>query len=246
MAEQESIVAFTLARYPVQVSALELAHLGLDRWSLEHTAGLRFWRLLGVGKGRAFGPQPDLRRYALFTVWDSYAALRQFERGSPIMQRIQRRAEEVWTVHMLPVRWHGKWGGRDPFSDIAPASPPTVGPWVILTRATLYPTKVRTFLKAVPAVSAHLLQQSGLLNSVGVGEVPLLYQATLSVWRSLPALTSFAYGPGPHIEVVRRTRRERWYREELFARFRPVASSGTWDGVDPLAESGLMHDGENL
>jgi hypothetical protein len=244
IAEQEPTVAFTLARYPRRVSVLELAHLALDRWPLSHTAGLRFWRLLGVGKGRAFGPHADLQRYALFTVWDSSAALRQFEIDSPIMQRIRRRAEEAWTVHMLPVRWHGKWGGRDPFSGMIPAPPPTPGPWIILTRATLYAAKVRTFLNAVPAVSADLLQQAELVNSVGVGEMPLLYQATLSVWRSLPAITSFAYGPAPHIEVVRRTHREHWYREELFARFRPVASSGTWDGVDPLASVRSWQDQE--
>ena len=135
---------------------------------------------------------------------------------------------------MLPVRWHGAWGGRDPFAGITPASAPDPGPWIILTRATLYPNKVKAFLQAVPAVAEQLLQQPDYINSVGVGEIPLLRQATLSIWKTLPPITTFAYGSTPHKDVIRRTRQERWYSEELFARFRLVESYGTWDGSDPL------------
>ncbi|GAC1354000.1 MAG: hypothetical protein NVS4B11_30060 [Ktedonobacteraceae bacterium] len=235
IAEDEPIVAFTLARYPKRASIVALTHLGLDRLPLALTAGLRFWRLLGVGKGRAFDPHADLQRYAMFTVWDSYTALKRFERDSAVMRRIHQRAEEVWTVYMYPVRWHGRWGGRDPLVGMTPVEPPESGPWVILTRATLNLTKRRTFLDAVPTVAEQLLQQPDYINSVGVGESPFLHQATISLWRTLPSVTAFAYGSAPHIDVVRRTRSEHWYREELFARFRPIATTGTWDGVDPLA-----------
>lgn len=236
--EQEPIVAFTLARYPqrARVNMRALAHLGLDRWPLSRTPGLRFWRLLGVGQGRSFNPRADLQRYAMFTVWSSFSAFKTFEAESEVMRRTRGSAEEVWTVCMRPVRWHGAWGGRDPFAAMPPVAPPDPGPWVILTRATLYLGKIRPFLQAVPTVSTHLLQQPELITSVGVGELPLLYQATLSIWRSLPAVTSFAYGSAPHSEVVRRTRRERWYKEELFARFRPLAAHGSWDGVNPLTD----------
>lgn len=236
IAENEPIVSFMLARFPTHASLIALSHLVLDRFPLAFTSGLRFRRLLGVGKGRAFDPRADLQRFALFTVWDSYASLKHFEAHSSVMHSIKKHAEEMWTVHMRPVRWHGRWGGYDPLAGMTPIEPPEPGPWVILTRATLHIAKRRTFLNAVPAVAEQLLQQPDYINSVGVGESPFLHQATISLWRTLPSITSFAYGTTTtHIDVIRRTRSEQWYREELFARFRPLASFGTWDGIDPLA-----------
>jgi hypothetical protein len=233
--DNEPIVAFTLIRYQ-EPSLRTLVYLGLDRWTMARTPGLRFWRLLGVGQGKAFDSHADLRRSAIFSVWHSYAALHQFEVQSALMKRVRSQAEEVWTVYMQPVRWHGAWGGQDPFREMMPASPPQPGPWVILTRATIRPSRVRAFLGAVPAVAEQLLEQPALLNSVGVGEVPLFYQATLSLWQSLPDVTAFAYAQQAHREVIRRTRQEGWYSEELFARFRPLAASGTWDGTNPLSQ----------
>ncbi len=78
---------------------------------------------------------------------------------------------------------------------------------------------------------------AGLLLALGIGEAPVGLQGTFSVWDSTSALNDFAYRRAAHVAVVDRTARERWYAEELFARFGVRSTSGTVDGVDPLGSA---------
>ena len=80
------------------------------------------------------------------------------------------------------------------------------------------------------------MAQAGLVASLAAGELPYLQQATFSLWRSGAAVRAFAYASATHASVVQRTRGEGWYREELFARLRPLSSEGRWEGRDPLAQ----------
>jgi heme-degrading monooxygenase HmoA len=223
-----------LVRYPLRAVYGALLRMGLDRPRLRRTPGLRFWKLLGSARGTAFGPWNPCR-YALFTVWESAAALDAFEARSPISAAARRTADEVWTVRMVPLRWHGAWGGTDPFAGACPADPPADGPWAILTRATIRLRRAGAFMRAAGPVARQLARQPGLIAAIGLGEAPFLFQATFSLWASLPDAQAFAYHEVEHAEAIRRTRAEHWYREELFARFSPSASYGSWDGVDPLA-----------
>ncbi len=233
----EPIAALTLARYPWRNTYSALASMGLNRILLRRTPGLRFWKLLGSARGLAFGAW-DPRRYGLFTVWESSAALDAFERDSPVLAAYRRRADELWTVRLKPIGWHGTWGGASPFADARPAAPlaPDDGPLAILTRATIRPLRVRAFRAAARQVNAELAQRPGLLAAIGLGEAPLFTQATFSLWASPRAVRGFAYTGPEHIAAMRRTQAEGWYSEELFARFRPIGSYGTWDGADPLAQ----------
>jgi hypothetical protein len=90
------------------------------------------------------------------------------------------------------------------------------------------------FWANVDQVSELTRKSRGYITSFGIGERPVYKQATFSVWDNLENMKAYAYRSKEHSEVIRKTREEDWYSEELFARFKPIASMGTLNGSDPL------------
>ena len=224
------VASFHLVRH---AGAFEpTARLLLDRRALRRVPGLRFGRLLGTGEGQTMTTSAHLHRWAAFAVWDDVADLVRFRDHHPLSRRWDR-AEERFDVQLRPLGSRGTWDGVDPFAGQDPAAGHD-GPVAVLTRATVRWRRLPAFLRAVPPVDAHLASVDGLLQAAGVGEWPIGRQATFSMWRDTEAVQRFSYRSAEHVEVVRRTRDEDWYGEELFARFAPVAWSGTWSGEQPL------------
>jgi hypothetical protein len=227
------IASFHLIDEPTWKVPIVLGRLGADRLRLARVPGLAFWRLLGTGSGDDTGRGADLSRSALFAVWDDEHFLDSFLADSHLARR-WRTAEESWHVRLRSIGGHGTWKGVDPLAGLDAggrrrarwrSSPEGERPPTILARLRCRERDRRR--RAAPA--------AGLVDVVGIGETPVGSLATFSLWESLAAARNFAYAMPDHVEVVRRTRAEDWYAEEMFARFEPYASSGTWNGRDPLA-----------
>ncbi|MFF5082733.1 hypothetical protein ACFY36_37310 [Actinoplanes sp. NPDC000266] len=95
-----------------------------------------------------------------------------------------------------------------------------------LTRARLRPARALTFWRAIPPVVKELDRAPGLLAYFGMGEAPIGWQGTVSLWSDAADLARFAYRQPEHRAVIARTPTDRWYAEELFARFAVQEISG--------------------
>jgi hypothetical protein len=211
-------------------------HTVADRWwafgqmpqaskALEDTTGMRFAKLLGSGGGKGFAPWPDWGTYFLLQTWDRAAEAERFVEKHPYSQEWQSRSASTSVLWLQAYRSMGAWEASNPFE--GQDGPNDAAHTVILTRARIRARRLLHFWRSVPKVSDMMAGQPGLCYAKGVGEWPLIDQATVSVWESEAAVNAFAYQGAQHAEVIRKTRQWGWYKEELFARFALVSQSGS-------------------
>lgn len=217
-----------------------LAQMGTAPRRLRRVPGLRFFQLLGSGAAGGFGLWPNLDRYGLLAVWENAAAAQAFFEGA-FWQEYASRSRETWTAELAPLKAHGLWDGQNPFDyalaprPLGPSAPEP--PVAVLTRASIRLPKTPRFWRFVEPTSRAVAAAPGCRLAIGLGELPLVRQATFSLWDSAAAMHAYAYRDERHREVIRLTRQENWYAEELFARFAVLGARGTVDGRDPLADA---------
>ncbi|MCB0710775.1 MAG: hypothetical protein KDD67_00445 [Ignavibacteriae bacterium] len=194
------------------------SQMAFARRYLLNVPGLQFRKLMGAGQGLGFTRDPDWSRYAFLGVWESEREARQFHLSSTFAKQYQQHARRFSTLYLRTIQVHGKWSGKTPFL-LTSAAKNANGRIGILTRASIRPTRLKEFWEMVEPVSRELEGAEGLCASIGIGELPLIRQATFSIWESAEQMKAFAYNNGTHRRVIERTRQENWYSEDLFARF---------------------------
>lgn len=185
------------------------------------TPGLRFAKVLGSGHEGGFGLRPSFNRQGLFCVFSGREAADEFL-GSVWLQRMQAHVDDWQWLQMEAFSSRGRWSGQE---IRASAQSPIDEPVVSLTRASIRWTQALRFWRLAPPAEAALAQASGCRLSVGLGEAPVLRQATLSVWDSVADMNAYAR-TGAHQVAIRTAYDGRHFSESMFVRWRLLARGG--------------------
>ena len=200
-----------------------LGRMGRPPLLEQNIKGLTFWKALGSGSGNGFSIWPDFSTFGLLTVFTSEEEADQFL-NSNLMSKYTATCSSYSHILMHSIKAHGQWSAQEPF---IPSAKYNEGlPMAVITRATIKPKLAYKFWRYVPSVSKSMNGHEGLIFSKGIGEWPILMQATFSLWTTGSAMMAYAYQNKKHADMVKKTRELEWYSEELFSRFHPFEVRG--------------------
>lgn len=191
----------------------------------ENIEGLHFWKVLGSGAGNGFSIWPDFSTFGLLTVFSNKENAEHFLQSNALLQ-YQNTAKTFSHVFMRNIKSHGVWSGKKPFESQENQNSASQQ-IAVITRATIKPKLAYQFWKNTPKVAQSMNNFPGLIYSKGIGEWPILMQATFSLWENKESMMAYAYQNKHHAEMVKKTQELQWYSEELFARFEPLEIRGS-------------------
>jgi hypothetical protein len=195
------------------------SQMGIGPFRLKKVAGMQFIKLLGSGAINGFSILPDFSTYAILAVWEKETFAQQFFSTHPLFIDYQNHSDRAKTHFLHNTMSHGQWNSKNPFTAVQPFDPNA--PVAVLTRATIRKRRLWAFWSQVPSASVAVEKTPGLQFAIGIGEAPLIHQATFSIWESGKQMMAYAYSANPHKGIIKETRTQNWYKEELFARFIP-------------------------
>ena len=196
--------------------------MGIAAGKLKSVEGLQFFKFLGTGGGSGFSLTPDFSTYAFLGVWNDRSQYNDCMNEHPVFLQYKEKASSQRELVLSPVNSHGKWSGKNPFKtqeNQKSRFEDSNLKAVVITRATLRWNRLLSFWKAVPAASRAINNAQGVSYFKGIGELPLIQHATVSIWESFEAVNTFAYKGKEHATIVKKTKQKKWYKEDLFSRF---------------------------
>jgi spheroidene monooxygenase len=220
------VAVMTLVNIKPQAKFSGIARLMFNRFSTYRPDGLLLQKHMGSGKNAGFSVSPSSTHQSLFCLFNTLENANGFIHTSPLLKWYQDHANELFIVKLKAYSVKGKWSGQQLTEAIAP---PASGPIASLTRASIKPLKAVSFWTKAPPAEIDLLATEGCIISAGVGEAPILRQATFTIWESQAAMDAYARS-GAHAAAIKAAMHGQYFSESMFVRFQPFDASGSWKG----------------
>ena len=200
--------------------------IAFSRWLPEKAHGLRFMKTLGSGRHGGFGLAPSASHQGVFCLFSDQSAAQDFIQTSPLVSRYRERSDECLLVTLQPSTARGSWDGVT----LTPGEAiPQGAPLAALTRASIRPMAAPAFWRHAPGAQSDLAHAEGCELAIGLGEAPLLRQATFSLWRDAEAMDAYAR-TGAHQQAIRAAWQHQFFSESMFVRFAVNSMTGSWNG----------------
>ena len=177
--------------------------------------GLKFIKLLGTGSKDGFNIIPDLTSYVMISAWENDALRKNFTNKNKSFKEIIKKTSKRVEIKIDPYNYVGSWNGINPFIN---KSSYKVGKIIVLTRARVRLNKLINFFISTSSAAKSINSKKGAEYYKGVGELPIIEQATISRWESEQSMKDYAYSDKSHLKIIHKARKNNWYSEELFVR----------------------------
>lgn len=183
--------------------------------SLINFNGLKFIKLLGTGSKDGFSVIPDFSSYVMITSWENDDFRKKFIDENKLFQEIKNKSSRRIEIKIDPYNYIGSWNGINPFKN---KSSYKEGKIIVLTRARVKLNKLINFFVSTSSAAKSINSKKGAEYYKGVGELPIIEQATISIWESEQSMKDYAYSDKNHLKIINKARKNKWYSEELFVR----------------------------
>jgi hypothetical protein len=221
-----TVALLLLVRFRSRAVPWGLWRLVLGERAVGNVPGLRFARVLGSGRDGGFGLAPGFDHQGLMCFFDDEGSARAFAQTAAVMRAYRDHARESLLALLRATSCRGSWAG----ASLAVTAPPHADlPMAALTRASIRLRHAVRFWRQAPATHDGIARAEGCRLAVGLGEAPLLRQATFSLWDNAQAMDHYARS-GAHLAAIQGAYQQGWFSESMFVRFAPIEISGQWHG----------------
>ncbi len=162
-----------------------------------------------------FSVFPDFSNYVVISSWKNDKDREKFLQTNKVINSVIKKCSERIEIKIDPYESKGSWDKLNPFKNNSEYNNERI---LIITRARVKFKKIIDFFINTSKASNSIKHHEGAHFYKGVGELPIIEQATISIWENEEKMKFYAYNNSDHMKVIMKARKRKWYSEELFVR----------------------------